>query len=498
MEKANSLAKQGIDKADYDLVTQMRRRDFIKGAAWLAGSAAASSDYAFGATSQARLTVDLSRTIATIPPDFIGLGYEISSIARPGLLSANNSVYVQLCRTLGPSGVIRVGGNTSDYASYAPSAQPLSSPETGPGSVFNDPVLRELGSFLEATGWKLIWGLNLGRGTVEAAVEEARAVLAATRPNLVAFEIGNEPDLFSHREIHRKKGYDYEDYLLEYRKFRDALRKGIPQIPLAGPDAAIATSWVTRFARDEGRDVKLLTHHYYREGQNPTSTIDKLLHTDPKLDPMLAELEAASKSCGVPYRICETNSFSGGGKPGVSDRFASALWVLDFIYRLASAQCSGVNMETGVNQLGFISSYSPIGDDEHGHYVAAPEFYGMLAFARGAEGNLIDRQLHAGTLNLEAYATLKRDKRLCITLINKEAARDTSIVIERTLPFQRGSLLRLSAPSLESSSGVSFGGAAVQSSGTWSADSRQKIQVSGGKVLVHLPAASAAVLTMER
>lgn len=474
----------------------MRRRDFIKGAALLTGSAAVSFGNAARAPVQAKLTLDVSQTIATIPSDFMGLGYEISSVARRGLLSASNSVYVQLCRTLGSSGIMRVGGNTSDYASYAASAQPLSSPENGPGSVVNDAVLRDLGSFLEATGWKLIWGLNLGRGTIEAAVEEAKAVLAATRSSLFAFEIGNEPDLFARREIHRKKGYDYEDYLLEYRRFRDALRKSIPGIPLAGPDVAVATSWVSRFARDEGRDTKLLTHHYYREGQNPTSTIDKLLQTDPKLAPMLADLQAASKSCGAPYRICETNSFSGGGKPGVSDRFASALWVLDFMYRLAAAQCGGVNMETGVNQLGFVSSYSPIGDDEHGHYVAAPEFYGMLAFAYGA-GQLIRSELSAGNLNLEAYATVKRDKRLWVTLINKESDFDASISIDGSLPFQNGSVLRLSAPSLESSSGVTFGGSIVQSDGTWHAAQEEKMHASNGNVL-QLPAASAAVLIMER
>lgn len=463
----------------------------------VAGTAAASFGNVSRESQQARLTVGASRVIATIPPDFMGLGCEISSVARPGLLSGQNSTYVQLCRTLGSSGIIRVGGNTSDYASYAPSAQPISSPETGPGSVINDAVLHDLGLFLETTGWKLIWGLNLGRGTAEAAVEEARAVLAATHSNLLAFEIGNEPDLFPHNEIHRKKGYEYADYLSEYRRFRDALRRVIPQIPLAGPDAAIATSWVSRFARDEGRDVKLLTHHYYREGQNPSSSIDKLLQPDPKLGPMLAELQGASKSCGVSYRICETNSFSGGGKPGVSDRFASALWVLDFMYRLAAAQCGGVNMETGVNQLGFISSYSPIGDDERGHYVAAPEFYGMLAFAQGATGELIDSQLRAGNLNLAAYGTLRRDKQLCITLINKEPALDVSVTIEATLPFQNGSVLHLLAPSLESSSNVTFGGAMVKSDGTWRPHSEDKIRASHGKVFLSLRAASAAVLIMK-
>ncbi|HTT18473.1 MAG TPA: glycosyl hydrolase family 79 C-terminal domain-containing protein [Candidatus Sulfotelmatobacter sp.] len=475
----------------------MRRRDFIKRAALVAGAASVSFGHALREDLQAKLILELTRTVTATPPDFIGLGYEISSVACPGLLAARNEVYVQLCRTIGSTGVIRVGGNTADYASYSASAQPLSSPETGPGSVVNDAVLRDLGTFLESTGWRLVWGLNLGRGTIEAAVEEAKAVLAATRPNLFAFEIGNEPDLFPHREIHRKKGYGYGDFLLEYRRFRDALRKSIPGIPFAGPDVAIDTSWVSRFAQDEGRDVKLLTHHYYREGQNPTSTVEKLLHPDPKLDPMLAELRAASKSCGVPYRICETNSFSGGGKPGVSDRFASALWVLDFMYKLASAQCGGVNMETGVNQLGFISSYSPIGEDEHGRYYAAPEFYGMLAFARGSAGEIIESQLSAGKLNLAAYATLQRHKQLCITLINKESEFDGSITIERTLPFRTGSVLRLSAASLESSTGVSFGGAMVKSDGTWRAEAEEKIRASDGRVVLRLPAASAAVVTMQ-
>ena len=199
----------------------------------------------------------------------------------------------------GASGVIRVGGNTSDYSSYVETGQPLSSPEGKAGSVVNQAVLRELGAFLDATGWKLIWGLNLGNGTLENAIQEAKAVTAATKKHLLGFEIGNEPDLFPHRGGHRQTGYGYDDYLREYRTWRDALRKAIPDIAFAGPDVADATDWVTKFGSDEGKDIKLLTHHYYREGQNPTSTIDKLLHTDPKLAPILATLRAASESSGV-------------------------------------------------------------------------------------------------------------------------------------------------------------------------------------------------------
>lgn len=446
---------------------------------------------------EVRVTLDVAQTIAVIPPDFMGLGYEISSVSRPGLLSAQDAVYVQLVQTLASHGVIRVGGNTADYASYSAAGQPLSSPEGKAGSVVNDAVLRDLGGFLDATGWKLIWGLNLGNGTQENAIQEAKAVTAAAKGNLLGFEIGNEPDLFGRHEGHRHTGYDYDAYLGEYRTYRDALRKAIPGIVFDGPDAAIATDWVTRFAGDEGKDIKLLTHHYYREGQNPTSTIDKLLHTDPKLAPILAKLRAASESSGVPYRICEVNSFSGGGRPGVSDTLAAALWVLDFMFTLASAGCAGVNMETGVNQRGFISSYSPIGDDEQGHYWAAPEYYGMLAFAQSG-GRVIGCTPDVGDRNIKAYATQPAKDRVVLTLINKESSSEAMVVIDAntSVPLRSGSLIRLSGPSLESKSGVTLGGAGVSHDGLWKPTRVEQVSGTGGKLQVRLPAASAAVVTL--
>ena len=481
----------------------MNRRKFLTQAAGAAGATIAHSGFARALRAassgpEVRVTLDVAQTLAVIPPDFMGLGYEISSVARPGLLSAQNGVYIQLVHTLGTQGVLRVGGNTADYASYSATGQPLSLPEGKAGSVVNDAVLRDLGTFLDATGWKLIWGLNLGNGTRENAIQEAKAVTAAAKGNLLGFEIGNEPDLFGRREGHRHTGYDYDAYLREYREYRDALRKAIPGIAFAGPDAAIATDWVTRFAVDEGQDCKLLTHHYYREGQNPTSTIDKLLHTDPKLSPTLAKLRAASESSGVPYRICEVNSFSGGGRPGVSDTLAAALWVLDFMFTLASAGCAGVNMETGVNQRGFISSYSPIGDDEQGHYWAAPEYYGMLAFAQVGAGRVVGCAIDAGDRNIKAYATQPSKDRVILTLINEQPSSDAMIVIGTTAssPFSKGSLIRLSGPALESKSGITLGAEGVSPAGLWKPDRIEGVSSAGQEMQVHVPAASAAVVTL--
>jgi len=484
------------------MALRMNRRTFLTRSAGLVAAAMVHSSFAGALRARepdVEVTLDQGKTLAVIPSDFMGLGYEISSVARPGLLSAQNSVYVQLVRTLGTNGVIRVGGNTADYASYSATGQPLSSPEGKAGSVVNHAVLHDLGSFLDATGWKLIWTLNLGNGSMENAITEAKAVTAASNGNLLAFEIGNEPDLFPRREGHRHTGYGYDDYLREYRTFRDALRKAIPNIAFAGPDAAVATEWVSRFAADEGKDTKLLTHHYYREGQNPTSTIDKLLHTDPKLAPILAKLRAASESSGVPYRICETNSFSGGGKPGVSDTLAAALWVLDFMFVLASAGCAGVNMETGVNQRGFISSYSPIGDDELGHCWATPEYYGMLAFTQPGAGRIIGGAIDAGNRNITVHATQPTKDRTVVTLINKEPSSDAMVGIDggQCSSFRSVSLMHLSGSSLESKSGVTLGSASVDPEGLWKPTVKEEIRRTRRTLQVHLPAASAAIITMQ-
>lgn len=84
----------------------MKRRKFLQRAALVAGSAAARRALASAwqpmrETPSARLILDLTRPLAIIRPGFLGLGYEVSSVARPGLLSRHNAVYVQLVRSLG-------------------------------------------------------------------------------------------------------------------------------------------------------------------------------------------------------------------------------------------------------------------------------------------------------------------------------------------------------------------------------------------------------------
>ena len=475
----------------------MNRREFLHQSTIATGLMASNRPFAPFASfadeaSPVQVNVHTEQVLGVIPPDFIGLGYEISSVARHGLLSANNHVYAQLVRALGRQGVLRVGGNTADYASYSRDGKAVSAPKS---TLVNQESLEELGSFLHATGWKLIWGLNLGKGTEQDAVEEALSVNSAVKDSLMAFEIGNEVDLFSH-EGHRPPGYTFVQYLEEYRRYKAAVRAKLPYAQFAGPDIAGKTDWVTQFAAAEGHDLTLLTHHYYRAGESPASSLEMLLNPDPKLAPILETLRQASASLRVPYRICETNSFSGGGRPGVSGTFGAALWVLDYMFILASADAAGVNMETGVNQRGFVSSYSPIGDNEQGTYTAMPEFYGMLAFAQGSRGERLAVSVETQGVNLTAYAVAQERKRVTVTLINKDHTRAAAVKLTSGHEFNRGTILRLTAPSLESTTGITFGEASVTPDGGWKATRTESLRQRAGTGHILLPAGSAVVVKL--
>jgi len=220
-----------------------------------------------------------------------------------------------------------------------------------------------------------------------------------------------------------------------------------------------------------------------------------LLGVDPKLQPQLTALKAASQACGVPYRICEVNSFSGGGRPGVSDTLAGALWVLDYMFTLAANGCAGVNMETGVNHLDFISSYSPIGDDEHGHYSAKPEYYGMLAFSLAGKGQLLGVESDANSPEIKTYATLQDKGSSTVTLINKGAATQVSTVsLGEHLKAKQGSVTRLSGPAIDAKTGITLGGAEVTPEGTWKSAKSESVPVRNGQLAVTLPPFSAAVV----
>ncbi|MGH9401386.1 MAG: glycosyl hydrolase family 79 C-terminal domain-containing protein [Terriglobia bacterium] len=441
-----------------------------------------------------RLFLRPEQELGTTPRNFLGLGFETSTVAYPGLLSGANRALINYISAMGHEGVIRIGGNTSDYAVWSPHGKAVSSPQPQP-SVINNAILADLGRFLRAIGWKLIWGLNLGTGTPQEASEEAAAVAGAVGDALLALQIGNEPDLFSHNGL-RNRNYTYPDYLREFQRFAKAIRKRLPNIPFAGPDVAVQTSWAGEFAGGPERPV-LLTQHYYAEGPpaNPAATIQNLLKPNERYEEMLRQLRRISNSARIPYRIVETNSCFGGGKPGVSDTFASALWGLDYCFSLAAHEAAGINFENGINQFGRVSCYSPIYNDEQGLYSARPLYYAMRAFSMMGVGQRLVLKSEISGINFKAYAVRDDPGRTWVTLINKEPEQAVEATISPSRTFASANAIRLTAPSMSSKSGVMLGGAVISNEngkeGYWRAAGREPLRVKGGDIKVHVPASSA-------
>lgn len=420
--------------------------------------------------------------------EFMGLGYEMSSVATSALLSADNSKYVVLVNGLGGKGIIRVGGIVADFTRYEGDGISVADRHN---TVINEANLRQFAGFLRKTGWRAIWSLNFAQGSLEDAVTEARAVQLALGSHLLAFELGNEVENYGRgQHPFRPASWDYAAYRREYREWRAAIMKAVPGAQFAAPDTASSVEWVEAMARDADGGVQLLTTHYYRAYQKQGSA-EQLLTPDPRLEEALRRLSEASQRSGIPWRMCETNSFSGGGLPGVSDTFVGALWTLDFMLRLARAGCSGANLETGVNQLGFLSCYSPIRNEPDGRISAGVPYYGMLAFAAAHRGCTQVLPIDAGMRGIDAsaYALGSEGRAKSVVVVNRDRSREALVLLRELGMDDNVRVLRLNAPAPESQSKVSFGGASVGDDGHWTARTKEKVRDG----VLQVPAMSAVV-----
>lgn len=421
-----------------------------------------------------------------VPANFTGLGYEILSVATPALLRTENRRYIELIRGLGPQGVLRVGGIVANYTWYMPDGKLAYGPKD---TVITQSALEQFAAFLRAIGWTAIWSVNFAQGTIDQAVQETRAVSKALGHRLLAIEIGNEVDSYSRGQPFRENPYTYEEYRKEFGTWQAAIARAVPGINFAAPDTASNVEWVEQMAQDARGKVQILTTHYYRNGQNH-GAVDQLLHPDPRLENVMARVRAASQQSGIPWRVCEINSFSGGGRPGISDSFVGALWTLNTMLLLAENGCAGVNLETGVNQLGFVSSYSPIQDDGRGVNSAGAPYYGMLAFAAALSGchQVLPVSPGATDGGIFLYVMGAAGRPRSIVIINMSEAESRISLAE--LDVERAFVLRLAARSPDSTSGITFGDASVDSAGCWQSQSREWIRQGN----VSVPRMSAAVV----
>lgn len=428
----------------------MNRREFLTAVAATAAATTLPSIAQSPATAQLEIE---STEGPTIPLDFTGLSYETAQLANPSFFSAENHALIDLFRGLSPQGVLRIGGNTSEFTTWSPTdiTTPPPFDATGPAThahkeieTTNTPrAIKNLRAFLDATNWTLIYGLNAARGTIENAVAEAIAVHEIIGPRLICFQLGNEPA--SWRRRYRPATFTYADYAKEWAKLHDAIVAKIPNAKFGGADDN-GTTYLTGLASDASHyhDIVLLTSHYYTMGpaSSPKSTLERLLDPDPKLAANLETIMSAARAAHLPYRMTEGNSCWDGGKPGVSDTLASALWCADMMLQFAQAGASGVNLHGGGE--GF---YTPIAGAPSTGLVTRPEYYG-IQFAQPLTGHtFLKTTLTGASQRVNAYAFEQHHHR-SLVVINKDDAPLTLTIPTRT----QAKAMRLTGPALDSKS----------------------------------------------
>lgn len=110
---------------------------------------------------------------------------------------------------------------------------------------------------------------------------------------------------------------------------------------------------------------------------------------------------------------------------------------------------------------------------------------------------MLPARLVAPNLYMAAYATRAADGTLKVCLINKDLKRGARVGIEAGRDFPSASLLRLTAPSAEARTDVTFGDSAVDEFGRWSPQS-PKVFSWRSDSYVEVPAASAVIVQLSR
>jgi len=449
----------------------VERRAFLRLGACAAMAASRTRLFAESNVKSVALRIGKATNV-TMSPDFTGLSYESAQLAHPDFFSSGNKALIGMFTRLSHRGVLRLGGNTSEFTRWSAAGTTESgsasavNPDTGQkeksASTITPKAIRNLRGFLDATGWHCIYGLNLSHGTPEQAAAEAKFVAETLGDKLIAVQMGNEPDLYF--KTWRPKDYNFTAYLDEWNRFAGAIRKAVKNARFAGPDVAENYHWVAQFAAQHSPDTVMLTGHYYAEGppSDPRMTIEYLLHPTPRLLAEISIATQASRESKMPFRMAEGNCCHWGGKPGVSDTFASSLWAGDYMLQLAQAGYVGMNLHGGGGGV-----YSPIAGDTINGFTARPVLFGMELANQFASTTFLDTELDTNGANVTAYAA-KRDDRWLLAIFNKDS---TSVRVGLTGDSSRviGTPTRtmlLRAPAIDSKQGVTFaeGRAGIESS----------------------------------
>jgi len=423
-------------------------------------------------------------------------------------------VLVQLIRDVAPgqAPILRIGGNSTDTSWW-----PLPGVTPSPGITYTltKSWLATTRELAVLTGARLILGVNLKLDSLDEATAEARAYRTGIGKRYIeALEIGNEPELYKVFPWYEVGGVPYyarpSTYnFATYMEDVSAFAKHLHGVDFAGP-ATGTPSWLERAPRLFAVEphLKIITYHRYpllscfsQPGDPRYPSIPNLLNSDAARD----LLQDAGKTItyahrhGATVRIDELNSVACAGTPGVSDTFASSLWMLDTLFAMVRAGVDGVNIHTLPD-----AAYRPfVFRRIRGRWLATvqPEYYSLLMFARAAPpGTRMLGITQTSSTDVRSRATVTADGAVHVVLINSGLTSGHVVMVKPPARAGEAVLERLRAPSAAATNDVSLAGQTFGNE-TGTGLLKGKLRTvklkpdRRGRYVITLPASSAAMIT---
>ena len=336
----------------------------------IATALAASSSASYRTT----ITVNTGgKVLGTINNQYVGLSFESNEL-NTGWFN-NDGNLAQILKNLGTS-VMRFGGNTDDRAFWE----------------INPSALTGLVRLVKASGWSVLYSENLDIYNAGDATTDARRVSRALGNSLTAFACGNEPDLYVISGL-RSQIYTEGEYLKEVTACFAAIRAGDPNAKFEGADFA-GTNWLGPYAsKMVGKIIWFGQHDYPIGCPNTGKTPQKLVNT--LLSRSLTSQEvatfkaaaAAAEAAHAQLRMTETNTACDEGEYGLSDSYASALWVVDYLLTGAEHNVHGMNFHGSLGT--HCSGFTVLCMNGQNHYRPQPMYYGMLFTHMLGTGSLL-------------------------------------------------------------------------------------------------------------
>lgn len=361
---------------------------------FLTACAAASASAALGRIAYAQqagfvaanVQLDPSASSQRVLGEFMGLSFEASLIPGGAFFNGGNRALIDYVRGLGGRGILQFGGSNVDRTTYGPDD------------------LTKLAQFAGAVNWRVVLGLGLS-GSAFTAADQAYKASQALGERLLAFELGNAPDLtFA----------TYGAYLAAFRAAASSVTTNDAGAMFAGPGTATHPDWATRFAQDARAQLVTLTQQYRHTGGEASLRYG------------VRDLAKAAQVSDLPYRIEQIVSTSG-------NNMANALWAVDFAFELADNGADGANFH----------------DDADAQQT--PLYLGLQLFKESVNARLVATKVQSTHPNLNVWAVEQDGGQRLVTILNRDSNIGATVNLNAARPARNGRVKRLTALSMETS-----------------------------------------------